>query len=231
VGGEQRGTVVAVNVVAELRPDGDTGRLTAIDKRPVAGRVYVGELGVAGDRQMDTKHHGGPDQAVYAYAIEDLDDWAHRLGPPLRPGMFGENLTLRGLDVSGALIGERWRIGAHDESDAVEVEVTQLRIPCNTFKRWMGEPQWVRRFADQGRFGAYLRVVRTGTIAAGDTVTVVRRPAHRVPITATFRGLAPADAASLRTAVDAGDLVLARGVRDALERAERRESDDAVDVA
>jgi MOSC domain-containing protein YiiM len=230
--GEQRGgTVVAVSVVAELRPDGNSGRLTAIDKRPVEGPVEVRELGLAGDTQIDTRHHGGLDQALYAYAIEDLDDWAHRLGRPLRPGMFGENLTLRGLDVSGAVIGERWRIGAPDDVSAVEVEVTQLRIPCNTFKRWMGEPQWVRRFADHGRFGAYLRVVRTGSIAAGDQVTVVRRPAHGVPITATFRGLEPADAASLRLAVDAGEVVLAGGVREALMRAERRQSDDAVDVA
>jgi MOSC domain-containing protein YiiM len=223
--------VVAVNVVAELRPDGTTGRMTAIDKRPVAGRVGVGELGLAGDRQMDTKHHGGRDQAVYAYAVEDLDDWAARLGRPLRPGMFGENLTLRGVDVSGAIIGERWRIGRPGDVEAVEVEVTQLRIPCNTFKRWMQEPHWVRRFAEQGRFGAYLRVVRTGTVAAGDQVTVIRRPAHGVSITATFGGLEPAEAASLRSGVDAGELAHASGVRDALMRAERRQSDDAVDVA
>ena len=85
-------------------------RRTAIDKRPVAGPVEVGLLGLAGDEVADTKHHGGTYQAVYAFAREDLDDWAGQLGRPLRHGMFGENLTTTGIDVNEALLGERWRI-------------------------------------------------------------------------------------------------------------------------
>ena len=104
---------------------------TAIDKRPVPGRLDVGRLGVAGDRQVDRKHHGGPDKAVYAYAEEDVARWADELGRELPPGTFGENLRTRGLDVTGALVGERWRIG----SDGLVVEVTQPRIPCATIHR------------------------------------------------------------------------------------------------
>ncbi|MFD7416431.1 MOSC domain-containing protein, partial [Kitasatospora purpeofusca] len=92
---------------------------TGIDKRPVDGPVFVsapgpkgtGAVGLAGDRVYDVKHHGGPDQAVYAYAREDLDAWQEELGRPLANGVFGENLTTLGLDVNGALIGERWRVG------------------------------------------------------------------------------------------------------------------------
>ena len=84
---------------------------TAIDKRPVEGTVYIGPLGVAGDEVADLKHHGGPDQAVYAFAREDYTHWEAELGRPLAAGAFGENLTTVGLDVQGARIGERWQVG------------------------------------------------------------------------------------------------------------------------
>jgi MOSC domain-containing protein YiiM len=88
---------------------------TGIDKQPVNGPVAVsapgpkgtGEVGLLGDRVYDVKHHGGVDQAVYGYAREDLDGWEAELGRPLQNGVFGENLTTVGLDVNGALIGER----------------------------------------------------------------------------------------------------------------------------
>src|SRR5690606_23800789 len=84
---------------------------TGIDKRPRAGRVRVGTLGVEGDQQYDTVHHGGEDKAVYAYAREDAVWWEQELGRAITAGSFGENLTTEGLDVTGALIGERWRVG------------------------------------------------------------------------------------------------------------------------
>jgi MOSC domain-containing protein YiiM len=155
---------------------------TAIDKRLVLGRLDVGRLGIAGDRQVDRKHHGGPDKAVYAYAEEDVAHWADELGRELPPGTFGENLRTRGLDVTGALVGERWRIGA----DGLVVEVTQPRIPCATFQAWLGEPRWVKRFTEHGAPGAYLRVVSEGTVGAGDDVEVVHRPGHGVSIGRCF---------------------------------------------
>src|SRR5271155_4775711 len=86
--------------------------VSSIDKRAVDGRLAVRALGLAGDSQSDTQNHGGVEQAVYAYALEDLDDWAGLLGRELRPGQFGENLSTRGVDVTGALIGETWRVGS-----------------------------------------------------------------------------------------------------------------------
>jgi MOSC domain-containing protein YiiM len=156
-------------------------RRTAIDKRPVTGPVRVGRLGLDGDDQADTAHHGGPEQAVYVYAREDLDWWQGRLGRDLRDGFFGENITTEGIDVTGALIGERWRLGG------TVVQVTAPRIPCVVFRNWTGETGWVKRFAGARRPGAYLRVLEEGAVAAGDPVTVLDRPGVRVTVADAMR--------------------------------------------
>ncbi|WP_320772975.1 MOSC domain-containing protein [Streptomyces sp. CRN 30] len=168
------------------QPQGVTG----IDKRPVEGPLLisapgpegVGGSGVAGDAVCDLRHHGGDDQAVYAVAREDLDTWEQELGRPLRNGVFGENLTTEGVDVSGALIGERWRIGPD-----VVLEVTSGRIPCRTFQGHLGEPGWMKRFIHRGEPGAYLRVLVPGEIRAGDSVEIVHRPDHNVTVALQFR--------------------------------------------
>jgi MOSC domain-containing protein YiiM len=159
------------------------GRLgrTAIDKRAVPGPVAVGRLGLAGDEQVDKPDHGGYEQAVYAYAREDLDWWVERLGRELANGMFGENITTSGIDITGGLIGEVWRMGS------AVVQVTSPRIPCVVFAGWMDERQWVKRFADAGRTGAYLRVLEEGQVSAGDPVEVLARPADRITVAESVR--------------------------------------------
>ena len=159
------------------------GRLkrTAIDKRPVPGPVKVGRLGLAGDEQVDKPDHGGYEQALYAYAREDLDWWVERLGRELASGTFGENITTSGLEVTGGLIGEVWRLGS------AVVQVTSPRIPCAVFAGWMDERQWVKRFADAGRTGAYLRVLEEGQVSAGDPAEVLARPARAVTIAESVR--------------------------------------------
>ena len=161
---------------------------SAIEKHPAAGPVDVTALGIDGDQVGDTVHHGGIDQAVYAFAREDLDVWAEQLGTPIADGMFGENLTTSGIDVNEALVGERWRAGS------VLLEVASVRIPCNDFKCWMGEngfdnTGWVKRFAAAGRPGPYLRVVEEGTLQAGDELVDVHRPGHGVTVSTMFRAL------------------------------------------
>lgn len=182
--------VLSVNV-GRLEPTAysDTG-VTGIDKRPV-GRAEVrapgtgrGVSGLVADRIGDARHHGGDDQAVYVYAREDLDAWQDALGRPLANGAFGENLTTAGLDVTGALIGERWRVGRD-----VVLEVSTVRIPCRTFAGRLGERGWVRRFTRHAVPGAYLRVVRPGVVAPGDAVVVESRPGHDVSVGLTFRAL------------------------------------------
>jgi MOSC domain-containing protein YiiM len=196
--------VVSVNLVHAIvaDPRGEVGR-TAIDKRPANGPVQIQALGPVGDTVLDRKHHGGRDQAVYAYALEDLTAWSRELGRRLEPGTFGENLTTEGLDVTGAVIGERWRVAGADSSGPVLLEVTAPRIPCSTFQGWMDEPHWVRRFTKRGAPGAYLRVIAEGRIRAGAPVEVVDRPEHGVTIGEVFV-LRHAEPARLRALLDHG---------------------------
>lgn len=151
--------------------------VTAIDKRAVDGPVKVHKLGLRGDIQANRVHHGGPDQAIYAYSQADADFWEGQLGRELPPGIFGENLRIAGIDATGAVIGERWKIGLD-----VELEVTSPRTPCATFQRRLAEPQFVKRFTEAGRVGTYLRVIRTGSIQAGDYIHRTYVPKHGITI-------------------------------------------------
>lgn len=185
-------TILSVNVGVVGPTAYSDVRVTGIDKRPVTDPVTVrepgprgiGGSGLVGDPICDRRHHGGTDQAVYAYAREDLDFWEQELGRPLRCGAFGENLTTSGLDVTEALVGERWQVG-----DSCVLEVTSPRIPCRTFAGWLAEQRWVRRFTHEGRPGAYLRVIAPGPVRAGDSISVVARPHHQISIGFMFRAM------------------------------------------
>jgi MOSC domain-containing protein YiiM len=186
-------TVLSVNVGRAQRTAHSSIGVTGIDKQPVEHPVDVRApgsrrdglgSGLAGDMICDRRHHGGDDQAVYAYAREDLDTWAAALGRPLGDGCFGENLTTAQLDLTGAVIGERWRVG-----DALVLEVSSPRIPCRTFAGWLGERGWIRTFTRAVRPGAYLRVFEPGPVQHGDPVVVVHRPEHDVTIGLVFCAL------------------------------------------
>ncbi len=208
--------LTAVCVVHEIIPNpGETPDVTAIDKRPRPGRFEVGEEGLVLDTQVDRRYHGGPEQALYAYADEDAAWWAGELDRDITPGLFGENLRTSGIQVSGAEVGERWRLG--DREDAVVVEVTSPRTPCMTFQKRMDEPRWIKRFGRAGLVGAYLRVVTPGTVAAGDAVRVEHRPGHGVSVADLFAGGPPA-ALRLLEAHEAGDVVLGRKVLGVVRR-------------
>ena len=201
--------LVSVNV-GRARPSAHAERgITGIDKRPVEGAVEVrdpgpkgtGGSGLAGDTICDLRHHGGSGQAVYAYAREDLDAWEAELGRTLPCGAFGENLTTRDLDLTGMLVGERWRVG-----DRCVLQATSPRIPCRTFAGWLQDHGWIRRFAERGAPGAYCSVVTPGPVRAGDPVLVVRRPDHDVTIGLMFRALTIEKALLPRLLAAGGDL-------------------------
>ncbi|WP_426509610.1 MOSC domain-containing protein [Dactylosporangium sp. McL0621] len=183
--------IVSVNLaVPEPNPAKSVG-ITGINKQPVDRLVEVRapgpkttglHSGLIGDQIFDVQNHGGDDQAVYAYAREDYDWWQARLSRRLPNGLFGENLTTEDLDVNGAVIGERWRIGP-----TLILQPTFGRIPCATFQHKMAEPRWVKTFTRANRPGAYLRVLEPGAVWAGDPVTVEDRPAHGVTIAQAFR--------------------------------------------
>jgi MOSC domain-containing protein YiiM len=172
---------------------------SAIGKAPVEGRVRVAGVNLDGDDQADRSVHGGPDKAVYAYAAEDTAWWEAELGRELGPGAFGENLTVEGVDVSGAVIGERWRLGT------VELEVCQPRFPCFKLGLRFGDPKMLKRFTRAERPGAYLRIVREGEIGAGDPIEVSDRPAHGITVAFVARAVT-IDHALLGHAADAPEL-------------------------
>ena len=186
------GRVLSLNV-GVVRPTAHSDmRVTGIDKRPVTDAVMIrdpgprgsGGSGVVGDPICNLRVHGGSDQAVYAYAREDLDMWEREMNRPLPSGVFGENLTTEGLDVTDTRIGDRWSVG-----DACVLEVTGPRVPCRTFAGWLQDQRWVRTFTLRGVPGAYLRVIAPGEVRAGDAITVVHRPDHDITIGFMFRAL------------------------------------------
>jgi MOSC domain-containing protein YiiM len=184
------GSVLSVNLAVPEVSTAKKAGITGINKQPVDHPVTVRppgpkgiglHSGLVGDQIFDIEHHGGDDQAVYAYAREDYDWWEQQLDRKLPGGLFGENLTLEGIDVNGAVIGETWQIGA-----GLVLQTTFGRIPCTTFQAKMAEPHWVKTFAQANRPGAYLRVLTPGEVKAGDPVEVLKSPPHGVTIADAF---------------------------------------------
>ena len=174
------GKVLSINV-AHLSPVVESGEeRTGIDKRPAPRRIALKNDGVEGDFIGDRKAHGGYEQAVYAYAYEDLLWWESELGIKLSNGKFGENLTTSGIDVTNAIIGERWAIGS------AILEVSMPRIPCRTFAGFWERPTLIKDFMKAGRPGSYLRIVQEGEVGAGDEIVVVLRPSHGITISDLF---------------------------------------------
>ena len=184
--------VLSVNVARpRVNPDPRArSPLTGIDKQPVEDAVLVrppghaqhDASGLIGDTIGNPKLHGGPDQAVYAYAREDLDNWETQLGVVLDNGMFGENLTTVGVDLTQTRIGERWRIG----TGTLLLEVSAPRTPCRTFASFLDRPHWIKTFTEAGAPGAYFRVLSSGQVRAGDGITIEYRPDHDVTIGLAF---------------------------------------------
>ena len=179
--------IVSVNVGTPKPVAYETTSLptTAIERAPVAGRVRVTGTGVAGDAVADTVNHGDEYMQVYAYSVEDYAWWAAELGRDLSPGQFGEQLTTEGVDLNAAVVGETWRVGS------ALLQIAHVRIPCLTFKGWMGHSgydatAWVKRFTLAGRPGPYFRVLEPGELGAGDPITVVDRPDHQVTVADLF---------------------------------------------
>jgi MOSC domain-containing protein YiiM len=176
------GRILSVNVggVREFDYGGRSAR-SAIWKSPVAGRIAVRGVNLAGDDQADRNAHGGPDKVVYAYAVEDARWWEQEIGRSLAYGEFGENITTEGIEVNDALVGERWQIGT------TVLEVSEPRIPCWRLGVRMNDKLFPRRFTDALRPGAYLRLIVEGSVGAGDEVRVVERPSHGLTVRDVFR--------------------------------------------
>ncbi len=174
--------IESLNVVFEEIDDigGSVGR-TAIDKRPVADTRTVTTDGVAGDFRSDMENHGSDRQAIYAYAVEDYQWWSQHAGVEFGAGRFGDNLTTSGIDLTSAIVGTTVRIGT------ATLQITDPRIPCGTFQRWLAQEQWVKRFTEEGRSGTYLAVVTSGDVTSGDDIEILDVPSHGVTVLDSFR--------------------------------------------
>lgn len=166
----------SVNIGQPVALDpGRPSKRTGICKQAVEGAVWVHRLGAEGDAVMDARHHGGPGQALYLYSREDYAYWSAR-GVETGSGMFGENLTVSGIESADLCIGDRLAVG-----EAV-LEVTSSRIPCATFAQRMGDPGFVKKFRDAGRPGAYLRVIVEGHVEAGQGIELTPFSGDRISL-------------------------------------------------
>ena len=191
--------ITSVNIgKSETITYGKQSMATGICKRPVHGAVHISELGLEGDAILDTEHHGGVDQAVYAYSEDDYEWWSAQTGRDFQAGLFGENLTIKGLP-SDLYVGDRLLIG-----DLV-LEATSARIPCGTLATRMADRGFGLTFRKAERPGIYFRVLNPGIVASGDSVTMVETGAGTVTVLDLFRFAYETthDASQLRRYLDA----------------------------
>jgi MOSC domain-containing protein YiiM len=177
------GTITSVNVGPRKRVEylGKTF-YTGFCKQPVTGPVFAGGIALAGDTQVCMHLHEGDNaKAIYAYTLEDYDWFAAEYGITPERALFGENLTLRGVDLRGCVVGDTWRAGA------ALLEASEPRLPCYKLGWRMGDARWVKIFARALRPGSYFRVVEPGPIAPGDAFELVDRPNHGLTIAEVMR--------------------------------------------
>lgn len=143
---------------------------TGFVKSSVVGKVWLGQLNLAGDGQADLVHHGGVDKAVCVYPADHYPAWQDELNEPaLTAGSFGENFTISQLTEADVCIGDIWQVG-----QAV-VQISQPRRPC-----WKLAQRWdIRdlplRVQATGRTGWYFRVITEGNVEVGDALTLCGR--------------------------------------------------------
>ena len=205
--------VISVNIAATTIRLPGMRQPSGIDKRPVSHEVHVGELGLRDDVIVSTKHHGGPDQAVYLYGRSDYEWWERTLGRKLGGGTFGENLTIGDLASADLNVGDRFHVGVE-----LLLEVTAPRIPCGTFGRHMDDGDFPDKFRLAERPGAYCRVIRQGGLRAGDPVRLEPTSADRpVPVVELFRAFYRSDdtADTLRWHLSAPIAIRARRAKEA----------------
>ncbi len=173
--------LVSVNVAASSRLK--VGRRlvkTGHFKQPVNDSVLIAAVGVTGDFIGNARHHGGLDQAVYLYSMEDVAWWEKLLQRRLGAGFFGENLSISKW-WSKPRIGDRIAVGD------VLLEITAPRTPCATLDARVGMPGFLRTFIKAERCGAYARVLRPGTVRSSDPIVVTPAPVAWPTVAEVFR--------------------------------------------
>ncbi|MDQ0484382.1 MOSC domain-containing protein [Guptibacillus hwajinpoensis] len=169
--------LLSVNVGKPIETDYKGKNIeTGIYKQPVSEKVYVSREQVEGDGQADLVHHGGSEKAICVYPIEHYSYWEEKLQRQLKPGAFGENFTVSGLDEKEALIGDIYKIGE------TRVQVSLPRQPCFKLAKKFEVDNMHLFVMENGYSGYYLRVLEEGYVKEGDDVTVEYRPTHGVTV-------------------------------------------------
>ena len=174
--------LISINIGQERSiPNAKASGKTGIYKLPANTPVQITSNGIPGDVICDTKHHGGPDQAIYIYGTADYGWWSDALGQELSPGTFGENLTISDLESVQARVGDILQVGG------VSLQVTSPRMPCVTLAARMGDATFIEQFRQAERPGLYCRVLQGGQVQAGDPVRLERYAGETVTILGMFR--------------------------------------------
>jgi MOSC domain-containing protein YiiM len=152
-----------------------TGRVARVNVNPdggvpkfAVGQALVTVTGVAGDRQLDPLHHGGPDRAVSLFSLE-LIEALRAEGHPIAPGTAGENLTVEGLDWSALADDDKLAVGE------VVLQITRPAPPCRTIEASFTDGEFVRisHKKHPGWSRLYARVLNEGVVREGDPVRVL----------------------------------------------------------
>ena len=180
--GRQTMKLISINIGQERSsPHAKASEKTGIYKLPAHAPVQITPDGIPGDAICDSKHHGGPDQAIYIYGAADYQWWSQALGHELEPGTFGENLTISELESAQVRVGDILEIGT------VHLQVTSPRMPCVTLAARMGDGKFQEQFRQAERPGLYCRVLQGGQVQAGDPIHLDGYTGETVSILEMFR--------------------------------------------
>lgn len=154
-----------------------TEEQTGIFKYPVSEPLYLGKSDVGKDTVIDRKHHAGVNKACYLFSSDDYPFWKSEYSDlDWDWGMFGENLTIEGLDESILRIGDILNIGS------AIVQVSQPREPCYKLGVRFSNQDILKKFIDRGRPGTYVRVLEEGEVKKGDNINVVERSTNALTV-------------------------------------------------
>jgi MOSC domain-containing protein YiiM len=175
--------ILSVNVSLPKKVEFEGQKVTTgIFKEPIDRRVMLKTLNLEGDRQADLTVHGGPDKAVYAYAVEHYEYW-RKVFPTIKlpNGMFGENFTTENLMEEEVCIGDVFQIGLS------RVVATQPRMPCYKLGVKFGRMDVLKKFLDSGRSGIYFKVSKEGEVGAGDKIEQIGKDPNHITISDIVR--------------------------------------------
>ena len=155
---------------------------TGIFKTPLNGKVVINKENMDGDEQADLLNHGGIHKAVYAFSYDHYDYWRDTLETPnLKPGAFGENLTISSFNESEVYIGDQFSIGE------CVLQVSQPRVPCFKLGIALNNSKAPKLLTKSYRTDVYFRVIKKGAIEAGQNVEKFNELPDLVSIETLFR--------------------------------------------